>query len=68
LFEHDHEAVLAANILVRTNHEAPPLADDPEAAVLDRSADAVRKAKIMALAMGLIGLGMALLGSFLAGR
>jgi hypothetical protein len=42
--------------------------DDPEAAVLDRSADAVRKAKIMALAMGLIGLGMALLGSFLAGR
>ena len=38
-----------------------------QAAVLDRSADAVRKAKIMALAMGLIGLGMALLGGFLAG-
>jgi hypothetical protein len=40
---------------------------NPQAAVLDRGADAVRKARIIAIAMGLIGLGLALLGGFLAG-
>ena len=41
---------------------------NPETAALERGAAAVRKARIVTLAMGLIGLGMALLGGFLAGR
>ncbi len=40
----------------------------PETAVLERGAAAVRKARLATLATGLIGLGMVLLGGFLAGR
>ncbi|MEE8117042.1 MAG: DUF3592 domain-containing protein [Gemmatimonadales bacterium] len=40
----------------------------PETAVLERGAAAVRKARIVTVAMGLFGLGLALLGVFLAGR
>ena len=41
---------------------------NPQTAVLDRGAAAVRKARIVSLAMGLSGLGLVLLGVFLAGR
>ncbi len=40
----------------------------PQTAVLERGAAAVRKARIVSLAMGLSGLGLVLLGVFLAGR
>ena len=40
----------------------------PETAVLERGADAIRKSRNGTLATGLIGLGMALLDVFLAGR
>ena len=40
----------------------------PETAVRERGAAAVRKARNVTLAMGLIGLGLAVLGIFLAGR
>ncbi len=40
----------------------------PQTAVLERGAAAVRKARNETLAMGLVGLGLALLGVFLAGR
>ncbi len=41
---------------------------NPQTAVLERGAAAVRKARNETLAMGLVGLGLALLGVFLAGR
>ncbi len=40
----------------------------PQTAVLERGAAALRKARIESLAMGLFGLGLALLGGYLAGR
>ncbi len=40
---------------------------NPQVAVLDRGTAAVRRARIVNLAMGLSGLGLALLGVFLAG-
>ena len=40
----------------------------PQIAVLDRGEAALRKSRIVTLAMGLFGLGLALLGGFLAGR